>query len=106
MDPPAPPRPLNRSLTITNTSATANPSQAIAESASPVPIAGSRYVSRTSWRPGGSAIPWRNPSVRSTGTERPSSVADQPSSQALRTSRIDGTEASASIRTASGDASR
>ena len=29
-------------------------------------------MSRTSWRPGGSAIPWRNPSVRSTGTECPS----------------------------------
>ena len=106
MDPPAPSRALSRPLTIANTNATANPSHAIPESASPVPIAGSRYVSRTSWRPGGSAIAWRKPSARSTATERPSSVADQPSSQALRTSRIDGTEASASIRTSSGDASR
>jgi hypothetical protein len=77
MDPPASPPALSRPLTITNTSATANPSQAIPESASPIPIAGSRYVSQTSWRPGGRDR-LEEASARSTGTERPSSVADQP----------------------------
>jgi hypothetical protein len=56
MDPPAPPPALSRPLTITNASASANPSQATHERASPVPIAGSRYVSRMLWRPGESAI--------------------------------------------------
>ena len=59
-----------------------------------------------SWRPGGSATPWRNRSVRSTGTVRPSSVADQPSSHPFRTTRIDGAEASAMICTSSGVSSR